>query len=124
MLLLGAGCYPDPMRLFRRISVAPLAVLLLSGVTQAGGARAEAPVSTRHAAAIERGRALLHAIVDASGSPGLSVAVAVKGKIVWAEGFGYADLENRLPVTSLTKFRIGSVSKRGVSALRTADRWL
>ncbi len=43
--------------------------------------------------------------------PGWSVAVAVNGEIVWSEGFGFADLENQLPVTTATRFRIGSVSK-------------
>lgn len=45
------------------------------------------------------------------GIPGLSLAVAVDGRIVYSEGFGYADLEERVPVWATTKFRIGSVSK-------------
>ena len=45
------------------------------------------------------------------GIPGLSLAVAVDGQIVYSEGFGYADLEERVPVWATTKFRIGSVSK-------------
>jgi serine beta-lactamase-like protein LACTB, mitochondrial len=43
--------------------------------------------------------------------PGVQVAVAVNGKLVWSEGFGYADAERRRPVTHETQFRIGSVSK-------------
>ncbi|MCD6048696.1 MAG: flp2 [Verrucomicrobia bacterium] len=43
--------------------------------------------------------------------PGVSVAVAIDGKVVWSEGFGYADLEAKKPVTTETKFRIGSISK-------------
>ena len=42
---------------------------------------------------------------------GFSVAVAINGRLVWAQGYGYADLEQKVPVTSETKFRIGSVSK-------------
>lgn len=45
------------------------------------------------------------------GVPGLALAVAVDGKIVYSEGFGYADLEERVPVWPTTKFRIGSISK-------------
>src|SRR6266581_3538768 len=45
------------------------------------------------------------------GIPGLAVAVAVDGRIVYSEGFGFADLEERVPVWPTTKFRIGSVSK-------------
>jgi CubicO group peptidase (beta-lactamase class C family) len=43
--------------------------------------------------------------------PGMQVAVAVDGKLVWSEAFGYADIEQRVPVTRTTQFRIGSVSK-------------
>jgi CubicO group peptidase (beta-lactamase class C family) len=47
----------------------------------------------------------------ARGIPGLALAVAIDGKVVYSEGFGYADLEERVPVWSTTKFRIGSISK-------------
>src|SRR5215469_8228932 len=47
----------------------------------------------------------------ARGIPGLAVAVAVDGQVIYAEGFGYADLEERVPVWPTTKFRIGSISK-------------
>lgn len=44
--------------------------------------------------------------------PGLAVAVGIGSETVWAEGYGYADIETRVkvdPENSL--FRIGSVSK-------------
>lgn len=43
--------------------------------------------------------------------PGISVCVGTTQEILWAQGFGYADLENRQPVTIGSKFRLGSVSK-------------
>lgn len=43
--------------------------------------------------------------------PGISVCVGNRDKILWAEGFGYADLENKTPVTIHSAFRLGSVSK-------------
>jgi serine beta-lactamase-like protein LACTB len=49
--------------------------------------------------------------------PGLGVAVAVDGKVVWAEGFGLADLERGVPVTRRTKFGLGSVTKSLTMAL-------
>ena len=42
---------------------------------------------------------------------GLALAVAVDGKIVYSEGFGFADLEERAPIWPTSKFRIGSISK-------------
>ena len=65
----------------------------------------------RFVAAIESGRAVLDSLTLATGIPGLSVAVGVGDEVVWAEGFGFADLEDRVAVTPLSKFRIGSVSK-------------
>ena len=43
--------------------------------------------------------------------PGMQVAIAVDGKLVWSEAFGFANLERHVPVTNTTQFRIGSVSK-------------
>lgn len=43
--------------------------------------------------------------------PGLSIAIGVDGRVVFSEGFGFADLEHRVPVSPLTRMRIGSVSK-------------
>lgn len=43
--------------------------------------------------------------------PGINVAVADKSGIVWAEGFGQANIEYNLPMIPATKMRIGSVAK-------------
>jgi CubicO group peptidase (beta-lactamase class C family) len=43
--------------------------------------------------------------------PGLSVAVAVDGEIIFSEGVGYAELDNRTPATGRTVHNAGSVSK-------------
>jgi CubicO group peptidase (beta-lactamase class C family) len=43
--------------------------------------------------------------------PGASVAVVKDGKVIYARGFGYRDVEKKLPVTPDTLFAIGSVSK-------------
>ena len=43
--------------------------------------------------------------------PGMTVAVAVDGRLVWSEGFGLADVANITPACPHTRFRIGSVSK-------------
>jgi len=43
--------------------------------------------------------------------PGVSVAVVEGGRLEWAAGFGFADLENNVPATEQTLFRLGSISK-------------
>ncbi|MEJ2050715.1 MAG: serine hydrolase, partial [Calditrichota bacterium] len=48
--------------------------------------------------------------------PGVAVLVARNGEVLYAEGFGLADLENKRGVTPHTKFRIGSVTKQFTAA--------
>ncbi|WP_293866753.1 serine hydrolase domain-containing protein [Steroidobacter sp.] len=43
--------------------------------------------------------------------PGIAVSVWRNGKIVWAEGFGWADVERRVPATEHTMFHLASVTK-------------
>jgi len=43
--------------------------------------------------------------------PGMTVAVAIDGRLIWSEGLGYADVEARAPACPETRFRLGSVSK-------------
>lgn len=43
--------------------------------------------------------------------PGMSLAIGVEGDVVFAKGYGYADVKNQIPVTAETKFRYASVSK-------------
>ena len=60
--------------------------------------------------AVERGRQVMRAGLAEQNLPGLSVAVGADGEIVWAEGFGWADLESHERVTPGTRFRIGTAS--------------
>lgn len=56
--------------------------------------------------------ALIQKFFQDNNTPGLSVSVGLSGNLVWSEGYGYADLEQRVPITpGLSKFRIGSVIK-------------
>src|SRR5690349_2477875 len=65
----------------------------------------------RYVGAIEEARQRAHALLIDANLPGLSVAVARDGAIVWTEGVGWADLEDHVPMTPRTRFRLGSVSK-------------
>lgn len=101
-----------------------LAALLLfvSGIAAPSKVNAQATAATTaqekpsaYAAAREHARAIAKEWL-ARGIPGFNVAVAIDGKIVYSEAFGYADLEQRVPAWQTTKFRIGSVSKPLTSA--------
>jgi len=66
--------------------------------------------------AVNRVRRSIRASLDEQNLPGLSVAVGVGGSMVWAEGFGWAHIETRMPVTPDTRFRIGTASTALTSA--------
>jgi len=43
--------------------------------------------------------------------PSISVAAARRGEILWEEGFGWADRENRIPATEHTMYYMASINK-------------
>lgn len=79
-------------------------LLLLLFVLIPAGARAQD---------IDRGRLdeFLAASRETIGTPGLSAAVVLDGQIVYSGGAGLADLEQDVPATADTVYRIGSISK-------------
>ena len=56
------------------------------------------------------------------GAPGMVVAVSVNGSTVWANGFGYADVENRVECNKDTVMRVASISK-SFTAMAVARLW-
>ncbi len=81
---------------------APLPLLLLLAACSS-----RAP----YAASTDRARAIIESYVAVTGVPGLQVAVAVDGRIVWSEAFGVADREAGVVATPESRFRIASISK-------------
>ena len=55
---------------------------------------------------------------------GLSISVARRGQILFSKSYGWADLENQVPVTGETLFRIGSIVKSitATAALMLAEK--
>ncbi len=89
----------------KRIFLPAIVVLIL--IPQSFSQKAYNPKQS-----VKEARQIVQKMMADQKIPGLSVTITHAGKIVWSEGFGYADLENRVPVKpNLTKFRIGSVSK-------------
>ena len=95
-----------------RLGFALVAICLMLGIATCASAQTvataapSAPYASANANADRQAKEWI-----ARGIPGLALAVAVRGKIVYSETFGYADLEERAPVWPTTKFRIGSISK-------------
>jgi serine beta-lactamase-like protein LACTB len=89
---------------------------LATGVSMALAVRAS------EAVAVDRGREQISEIMRAKKIPGMSVAVARDGRILWSEGFGLASIEHGIAVNALTRFRLGSVSKL-ITAAAVAKLW-
>ncbi len=87
---------------------------LLEGAppSSAGTTRSTVGVADpRWAAFIESARRHARALLAERNLPGLSVAVAVRGEVVWSEAFGFADVATARPAAPATRFRVCSVSK-------------
>lgn len=55
---------------------------------------------------------------------GISIALVDNQQVVWQQGFGYADLENRTPATPETVYRAGSIAKvfTAAAAMQLAEQ--
>lgn len=98
---LAAGTYP----IHRLCLVSNTVVALLVG-----------PVSLRGQQASRPAVDAMFADLTTPGSPGCALGVYRDGKIVYAKGYGLANVEERVPITPQTVFDIGSVSKQFTAA--------
>lgn len=67
--------------------------------------------SPQWTAAADHARQMARTAISEQNLPGLSIAVAAGGGIVWAEGFGWRDVVTRTPVTPDTRFNIGTAAQ-------------
>jgi CubicO group peptidase (beta-lactamase class C family) len=94
-----------------RAAIAVVAVALPVGLVVARqSGPAPAPPSAA-AAVIDGLRAELRADVAADNVGGITAAVVAGDRLVWAEGFGWADRDKHVPAGIETIYRIGSISK-------------
>ena len=62
-------------------------------------------------AALTQLDAQLTAIMKERNLPGLSAGVVYDHELIWTKGYGYADLERRIPADADSIYEIGSVTK-------------
>jgi CubicO group peptidase (beta-lactamase class C family) len=81
----------------------------------AQSATAQVPVQTGGLGAsdsrFDAARAKILLLMEKDELPSVAVAVAQHGKIIWEQGFGYADREQLQPATSDTMYSLASISK-------------
>lgn len=80
-----------------------------------------ATLAPSRAAAID---AAVEAGMRRDGAVGVAVGVIENGEIVYLKGYGYADREKKIPVTTQTMFRWASVSKpvTAIAAMQLVER--
>ncbi|MEX0675701.1 MAG: serine hydrolase domain-containing protein [Pirellulales bacterium] len=69
---------------------------------------AAAELSAETKAAVD---AAVEAFMKKAKAPGLSAAIAVDGEVCYEHGYGLADVENNVPATAETIYRLASISK-------------
>ena len=99
----------EPMPVWRQTSKAITTVLLLSSV---GGVGYAANSDEKSGAAVDE----VFSDLTKQGSPGCALAVYRDGKIVYAKGYGLANIEENVAITPQSVFDIGSTSKQFTAA--------
>ena len=100
----------------------PFALLILAacggsdGPAGPGPTPIDVPITGQAVPGMESFDHVIADLMEKHGVPGGAVAVVKDGRLVYARGFGYADVENETPVQPDALFRIASVSKPITSA--------
>ena len=69
------------------------------------------------AARIARLETLLESLRQDLKIPAYSAAIVKDQKVIWAKGFGYADVENKIPATEHTAYHLASLTKTFASTI-------
>jgi CubicO group peptidase (beta-lactamase class C family) len=95
-------------------------VVLVSSIVFAGSAWAVPLPGALPSNKIHAIRALIEKTMAAEHVPGGTFAIGWGDKITWAEGFGFADLENHVRATPATAYRSASIGK-SMTAMATME---
>jgi CubicO group peptidase (beta-lactamase class C family) len=92
-------------------TVAALFAALALELGAPGQSVAQADPTSSDAQLIAALKADIPEILRLVGTPGLNLAIARRGQVIWEDGFGFADLERRIPMTAATVTHSGSMGK-------------
>jgi serine beta-lactamase-like protein LACTB len=92
--------------------------------TSASGVGSRAASVDRCIVNVDSIRAAVHDVATRQANVGMSVAIGRDGRIVFAEGFGMADLEGSVRATPQTRYSVASIGKAftGVALLKAVER--
>lgn len=100
-----------PQRLLRLLSLLMLLVVTSHSTVQAQSRRIHRAASPSDIKRLRRLEAQFEQLRSLLRIPGMSAAIVKDQKLLWAKGFGYADIEKRVPANSDTVYYIASLTK-------------
>ena len=95
--------------MFRKLLSISMSVALISALAAQSAKASEGPKEAKDVDAV-------FADLAKPGSPGCALAVARNGKLVYAKGYGLANIEQNVAIAPSTVFDIGSTSKQFTAA--------
>ena len=117
-------------RAWRMFCASALVAVVCAASTGVATARAAAPSLTAppptYSTTIRDGRAAARALLDQTGAASLSLALVSNGRVVWRQGFGYADTATKARPGANTMYGVASVSKMlaTVATMKLVDEGL
>ncbi|MEX2112813.1 MAG: serine hydrolase domain-containing protein [Pirellulales bacterium] len=98
-----------------------LLACMLVALSAGGGVLGAAELSSEARGQVD---ATIDAFLKEYRVPGLSAAIVVDGQLVYEHGYGLADIENQVPATPLTMYRLASISKMftATAAMQLAEQ--
>src|SRR5688500_1372074 len=104
---------PGVIALIMTVAVVGLALFFRA----TGGHTADRIEQPSESARIARFETLLESLRQELKIPAYSAAIVKDQKVIWAKGFGYADVENKIPATEHTAYHLASLTKTFASTI-------
>lgn len=101
-----------------------VALLVAEAISIAGPISAYAQKTELAEGQIKQIHVLIEKTMAKDHAPGATFAIGLAGRLVWSEGFGYADVENRVPAIPDTEYRTASIGKAmtATAAMKLAEQ--
>jgi CubicO group peptidase (beta-lactamase class C family) len=96
-------------KIVRKVLFSVGTVMLASSLSIAASTRPEQPASATNSMSVFDD--LMADVVGHDKIPGAALAITKDGRLIYARGFGYADVDEKRPVQPDSLFRIASISK-------------